>query len=253
MFSNSSETQSPAIELKGNLLTVMVLRLLDTNQVRITEQLIDKVSQAPSFFQNAPVIVDLSTLNHEDDTLLNLKELILLLRQQGLVPVAVRGGVLQYHEVALQLSLGVLPESQRAIRPKREPLTVVAPANLSPPPMPKVPFKVVTQPIRSGQQVVAPQGDLIVLATVSPGAEILAQRHIHVYGALRGRALAGVNGDTDARIFCQHLDAELVSVAGHYQINEELKEHVRGKPAQIYLENDKLKIHVLDIFSKNLP
>ncbi|EIJ43636.1 septum site-determining protein MinC [Beggiatoa alba B18LD] len=251
MFSNSSATPNPAIELKGNLLTVMVLRILETHQVRITEQLINKVSQAPNFFQNAPVIIDLTSISDET-TKIDLKALIVLLRQQGLVPVAVRGGTPDYHEIALQLSLGLLPEGQRQPRPKREPLTVVAPASLNPPP-PKVPTKVITQPIRSGQQVVAPQGDLVVLATVSPGAEILAQRHIHVYGALRGRALAGVNGDTDARIFCQLLDAELISVAGHYQINEELKEHVRNKPAQIYLEDDKLKIHVLDIYSKNIP
>jgi septum site-determining protein MinC len=105
--------------------------------------------------------------------------------------------------------------------------------------------KIVTQPVRSGQQVVSLEGDIVILSSVSPGAEVLAQRHIHVYGALRGRALAGVNGDVEARIFCQHLDAELISIAGHYQINESLHDDLRGKPAQIYLQEDVLKVESL--------
>jgi septum site-determining protein MinC len=103
----------------------------------------------------------------------------------------------------------------------------------------------VTHPIRSGQQIVEMQGDLIILSTVSPGAEILARRHIHVYGALRGRALAGVTGDVEARIFCQAMDAELVSIAGNYLVNEDLKAPLRGKPAQIYLNQGKLVVQAL--------
>ena len=103
----------------------------------------------------------------------------------------------------------------------------------------------ITQPVRSGQQVYAPGGDLIVLAPVSAGSELLADGHIHVYGPLRGRALAGVRGDTNARIFCQSLEAELVSVAGQYKVAEDLRRQQWKEAVQISLEGDSLKIEAL--------
>jgi septum site-determining protein MinC len=233
-----SNFPTPALELKGNLLTLMVLRLLDTDSDRITLQLADKVAKAPGFFQHAPVVIDLQMVQDSIEEL-DLAEVVKLLRSHGLIPVGVRGGNSQQQEQALSLNLGLLAEVKMSERLRRYP----EPEPLAMPPPPAT--KIITHPIRSGQQVAALQGDLIVLATVSHGAEILAQRHIHVYGALRGRALAGVNGDTEARIFCQQLDAELVSIAGQYQINEELQNHLRGKPAQIYLENDSLKMEPL--------
>jgi septum site-determining protein MinC len=105
--------------------------------------------------------------------------------------------------------------------------------------------KVITTPVRSGQQVFAPLGDLIVLAPVSAGAEILAAGNIHVYGPLRGRALAGVKGDTSARIFCHQLEAELVSIAGQYKISEDLQSENWKKAVQISLIDEKLLISEL--------
>jgi septum site-determining protein MinC len=102
--------------------------------------------------------------------------------------------------------------------------------------------KIISQPIRSGQQIYAKEGDLIILASVSPGAEVLADGNIHIYGALKGRALAGVSGNKEARIFCQKLEAELVSIAGHYWVNEDLSPLPSGQTIQIYLENDRLHI-----------
>ncbi len=231
----------PALEFKGSLFTLMVLHLLESNNEKIAEQLAEKISQAPGFFQHAPVVIDFYAIqdDNEDRNDIDLPELVKLLRSYGLIPVAVRGGNPQQHEKALSLDLGILTDTKSA-RPRRylESETVAAePAPLS--------TKIVTQPIRSGQQVVALNGDLIVLSTVSHGAEILAHRHIHVYGHLRGRALAGVNGDGDARIFCQQLDAELLSIAGRYLVNEDLPENLRGKSAQIYLEDDSLEIVAL--------
>ena len=104
------------------------------------------------------------------------------------------------------------------------------------------PVKLVTTHIRSGQQVYQTDGDLIVINTVNTGAEVLADGNIHVYGALRGRALAGVKGDTSARIFCQSLEAELISIAGKYKILESIAAEWHGKAVQIYLEGDELKI-----------
>jgi septum site-determining protein MinC len=99
----------------------------------------------------------------------------------------------------------------------------------------------ITTPIRSGQRVYA-AGDLIIVAPVSPGTEILAEGNIHVYGALRGRALAGVQGNTEARIFCNDLQAELISIAGNYKISEDLNPNVRNKPVQIFLDKHTLVI-----------
>jgi len=101
------------------------------------------------------------------------------------------------------------------------------------------------RPVRSGQQVYARDTDLIVMGQVGPGAEVIADNHIHVYGPLRGRALCGVTGNTEARIFCQSLEAELVSVAGNYRVLESIPEDLRGKPAQIWLDDERLNIEPL--------
>lgn len=105
--------------------------------------------------------------------------------------------------------------------------------------------RIIYQPVRSGQQVYAQNGDLIVLAQVSAGAEILADGNIHVYGPLRGRALAGVKGNTKARIFCHSLEAELVSIAGQYKISEDLQNGNWKKAAQIHLEDETLTVKAL--------
>jgi len=233
----SPNLYSPALEFKGNLLTLMVLHLFDSDSQRIAEQLAEKISKAPGFFQHAPVVIDLQAVQDENSEV-DLPELVKLLRNYGLIPVAVRGANPQQREMALSTNLGLLTDT-KSVRtrsyPESEPVAVALPSN----------SKIVTQPVRSGQQLVALQGDLIVLSTVSHGAEILAHRHIHVYGALRGRALAGVNGDGEARIFCQQLEAELVSVAGQYQVNEDFPDNLRGNPAQIFLEEELLKIEPL--------
>ncbi|KFN45345.1 hypothetical protein N790_10200, partial [Arenimonas malthae CC-JY-1] len=101
-------------------------------------------------------------------------------------------------------------------------------------------------PVRSGQQVYAQERDLTVCATVGAGAEVIADGSIHVYGALRGRALAGAAGMATARIFCREFHAELVAVAGHYKVLEEIPKALLGKPVQIWLEHDKLRIEQLD-------
>ncbi len=239
MSSLAPTIYTPAFELKGSLLTLIVLRLLELDNDKITAQFAEKVAIAPNLFQQAPVVIDLYSVREGS---IDLPYLIDLLRAHHLIPVAVRGGNENHNAIAINMGLGILSENksgERARRPPEPEPVIVPPAPIF------SPAKVITQPIRSGQQVVARPGDLIVLASVSHGAEILAQGHIHVYGALRGRALAGVNGNQEARIFCQSLDAELVSIAGNYQINEDLPEQVRGKPAQVYLEGEQLKIELL--------
>ena len=105
--------------------------------------------------------------------------------------------------------------------------------------------RIINYPIRSGQQVYVPGADLIVLSQVSPGAEILADGNIHVYGTLRGRALAGVSGDAEARIFCQRLEAEIISINGCYKISEDLKDQYWKKSIQAYLTDNTLQLETL--------
>ena len=101
---------------------------------------------------------------------------------------------------------------------------------------------VIHQPVRSGQVVYAQNNDLVVLASVNPGAQVIADGHVHIYAPLRGRAVAGAQGLLGARIFCQKLEAELVAISGAYMMPDEIPEGRRGKPAQIYLEAGECRI-----------
>lgn len=237
-------TATPAFELKGSMLTTMVLQVFSTDNTQLSAQLEQKVTQAPSMFKQAPVVLDLQVIAQSGESL-DIPFLVEILRGYGMLPIGVRGGNPKLNSLALGVGLSLLPETKNNTGRNE------ANERANVPPKPQlVPAKVITQPVRSGQQVVS-RGDLIILATVSPGAEVLAQRHIHVYGALRGRALAGVNGDEQARIFCHAMHAELVSVAGQYQINEELEPHLLGHPVQVYLHDEQLQIETFGV-TKNL-
>jgi septum site-determining protein MinC len=168
-----------------------------------------------------------------------LARLLQICRNDGLVPVALRGSE-NFRPLAQQSELVLMPPGRRRER------AMDIPVNDETPPAAAGQNKIVTQPIRSGQQVYAPGGDLIVMAPVSAGSELLADGSIHVYGPLRGRALAGVRGDTDAQIFCQSLEAEMVSIDGHYKVAEDLRKEAFWKTAvHVYLEGNSLKIAAL--------
>lgn len=238
--SSAHANPSQALEFKGSRLTVMALCVYDMNSQALEDQLTHKVAQAPGMFKQAPVLIDLQHV--QDSTVpLDVPFLVRQLRRHGMIPVGIRGGSPRQQQLAADAGLSLLPESKVERRPQT--MRPAADSGRG------TDLKVVTQPVRSGQQVVAKSGDLVVLSMVSAGAEILAAGSIHVYGALRGRALAGVTGDTAARIFCQEFNAELVAVAGQYQVSEDYPEEVRGKPAQVYLQEDLLKIDVFGGFS----
>ncbi len=245
--------QDPVFHLKGGMLTMTILELVRQAPERFAMQLAEKVEQAPNFFQDTPVLISLDKL---DDTLdiTGLITLLRICRDHGLQPVALRGAE-QFRTLAQQASLVLLPPGRGRDKILEVPEPVSEPVAEQPsrtekpaaPATSELPTttKVITQPVRSGQQVYARGGDLIVLAPVSAGSELLADGHIHVYGPLRGRALAGVRGDTQARIFCQSLEAELVSVAGQYKVAEDLRRTQWKEAVQVYLEGDSLKIAAL--------
>jgi septum site-determining protein MinC len=227
--------QSAALEIKGSVFTLGVVHLLVADLKAVASELDAKLRLAPRFFRHAPLVIDLQALPVSGEAL-DFPALVRLLRQHELIPVGVRNASAEQQEAALRAGLGLI-QGGRPERENRASDPAPAPA--------QTPTRVITQPVRSGQQIYAQGGDLIVLAPVSAGAELLADGHIHVYAPLRGRALAGIKGNTGARIFCQFLEAELISVAGHYRVIEDLDDSVRGKPAQAYLEGERLTIRPL--------
>lgn len=244
----------PVFHLKGGMLTMTVVELVHQAPERFAMQLAEKVEQAPNFFQDTPVLISLEKLDDSMD-IAGLIALLRICRDHGLQPVALRGAE-QFRPLAQQASLVLLPPGRGRDKiietPEPAPQPVAqqaevaqAPAAAAPKTAESTPSRVITEPVRSGQQVYARGGDLIVLAPVSAGSELLADGHIHVYGPLRGRALAGVRGDTQARIFCQSLEAELVSIAGQYKVAEDLRRQQWKEAVQVSLDGDILKIAAL--------
>lgn len=240
-------TQMPTAEapfdLKGSLFTLTVLHLRETDVDSIERALRVKIAQAPAFFANMPVVIDLDALA-DAQALPDFAALAGVLRSSGLIPVGVRHGSAAALAAASAAGLPMLPESRPA--PRRETTSDAAEGADSRAADSGPHNRVVMQPVRSGQQVYAPDGDLTLLGPVSAGAEVLADGSIHVYGALRGRALAGVRGSLDARIFCLALEAELVSVGGRYRSLEK-NDKGWGKAVQIYLSGEQLIIEPLAV------
>lgn len=233
--------QENVFQLKGSMLAITVLELARNNLEGLDRQLAAKVAQAPNFFSNTPLVLALDKLPASEGAV-DLPGLMRVCRQHGLRTLAIRASRIEDIAAAIAIDLPVLPPSGARERPiELEPPKPKAPEK---PPAPVVnPTKIITLPVRSGQQVYAPGGDLVVMATVSSGAELLADGNIHVYGQMRGRALAGIKGDTKARIFCQHLGAELLSIAGQYKVSEDLRrDPLWGAGVQVSLSGDVLNI-----------
>lgn len=230
--------QPPAFQLKGSMLAITVLELAQNDLERLDHQLAAKVEQAPGFFDNTPLVLALDKLP-ESLAELDVPALIAVCRKHGLRTLALRATQPALIEAARALDLPVLPASgarERKIDVTTSPAAPSAAAVYRP-------TRIVTAPVRGGQQIYAQGGDLIVMAPVSPGAELLADGNIHVYGPLRGRALAGIQGDTNARIFCQQFAAEMVSIAGHYKVAEDLRrDPLWAEAVQISLAGDVLNI-----------
>ena len=230
---SENTTQTQAFKLKGRIYTFTVLQMLNTDKTIFLQQLADTVVKAPKLFERAPVVMDLSSVAHLD---FDLQGLCQMAREHGMIPVAIQGGSQLHDTLAQCQGLAVLNSSTSQDKPIIEQSLESAPTESNK-------SKLITTPVRSGQQVVAKGSDLIVISSVSHGAELLADGSIHVYGALRGRALAGISGDVDARIFCHSLDAELVSIAGFYRLSDAI-DPING-PCQIYLLDEHICIEPL--------
>ncbi len=246
------------VELKGGMYTFMSLKLRTLDLDSIDKQLADKVQQAPGFFKDTPLVVDLTEIEamSDENADFDTADLIKRIQSHQLQPIVVSVDD-KSSPFASAIALPLIEAGTKRKKPvekvdktaetettDKEPDVDLSTTGQQVEMVIKAPL-LITKPVRSGQQVYASDTDLIVMGQIGPGAEVIADNNIHVYGPLRGRALCGVSGNTETRIFCQSLEAELVSVAGNYRVLEEIPEDLRGKPAQIWLDNDRLRIEPL--------
>ncbi|HEX6978561.1 MAG TPA: septum site-determining protein MinC [Alphaproteobacteria bacterium] len=226
-------------QIRGRFFTAIVLQLTGNADAAFYDVLDTKLAQAPHFFTNAPIVLDLDKaagIRQPDDFVKLVQEL----RARKLTLIGIQNGTSEQSKAALVAGLITL-QGGRDLPPddvKRTGATIRAAEPLRR-------TLLVTDPVRSGQRIFADAGDLVVVASVSSGAELIARGNIHVYGRMRGRALAGANGDPKARIFCQSLEAELLAIAGLYRTSDEIEPSARKQRVQVYLKDDALCIEPL--------
>jgi septum site-determining protein MinC len=256
-------------ELKSRRFSLLGLVLHSADLAAIAADWAARAGQGG--FEHEPVVIDLSLVPRaqaaaaalvegqaplalDGPAPVDLRAIVALLRASQLQPVAVAGATAE--ELALAHELGLAdaadePAAERAVQAApaetvREVVREITVEKIIEKPAAPAPTLIVDKPLRSGQQVYAKGGDLVVLAVVSHGAEVIADGSIHIYAPLRGKAIAGARGDTSARIYTQSLEAELLAIAGIYRTAENpLPADVAGKPAQVYLQGEKLLLQPL--------
>ncbi len=246
--------KSPFFEIRSGSVDTLVFVVKTTDLDALRAEVTRRFEATPKFFARDVVAIDVRRLEPGDR--ISLSVLVQLLDQARLRPIGVIAEPVQLAWVET-FGLPVLETHDRRsvkTRPDEGHAVVVQPQNavteVAEPMVERatqipVPTLVIDRPLRSGQQVYS-KGDLVVLGLVSYGAEVMAEGNIHIYAPLRGRALAGVRGNHDARIFCTCLEPELISIAGIYRTTEnQLAEAVLGKSVQIRLEHEKLIIETL--------
>ncbi|WP_031374139.1 MULTISPECIES: septum site-determining protein MinC [Lysobacter] len=253
-------------ELKIGQVGIANLRIRTLDVERLVEEMRSRVQRAPNMFGRAAVVIDFGGLSQTPDAG-TAQALLDGLRAAGVLPVALAYGTSETDRLAQALGLpllakfrasyeradGAAPEAPPppprreapAVAPAPEPARARAAAPAAAAPAASVGM-IQSAPVRSGQQIYADNRDLTVLTTVGAGAEVIADGSVHIYGPLRGRALAGAQGNEKARIFCREFHAELVAIAGHYKVLEDIPKELRGKAVQIWLEDEQIKIAALD-------
>ncbi|MEP7041834.1 MAG: septum site-determining protein MinC [Dokdonella sp.] len=254
-------TLEPVAEIKFGQVGIANLKLKRLDAPTLEAELREKVASATKLFLRTPVVLDLSHLPALPD-LDTVRDLLERIRASGMLPVGLSYGTSENDALAQALGLPVFAKfragyeraganaepaapAAAARETPRPPLREPTHAERATPPPPSAGAAATIgqlhdKPVRSGQQIYARGRDLILTALVGNGAEVIADGSIHVYGALRGRALAGAQGDASARIYCQEFHAELVSIAGQYRVFEDIPSELRGHPVQAWLDGDRL-------------
>ena len=250
----------PVADIKFGQVGIANLRLKRLDPEELQRELTDKVQHAPNLFAHAPVVLDLSHLPSLPD-LETVRDLLARIRSAGMAPVGLSYGTSENEQLARALDVPLFakfragferggksepiveePPAPRQRRREADPEPVAQPAQQG---GPAVIGQVHDKPVRSGQQIYARGRDLILTKLVANGAEVIADGSIHIYGALRGRALAGAQGDASARIYCHEFHAELVSIAGQYRVFENMPDELKGQRVQAWLDGDKLVVQKL--------
>ena len=227
-------SQSP-IELKGSSFTLSVVHLHDSRPEVIRQALQEKVDQAPAFLKNAHDMINVATLPNSA----NWKDLQQAVTSAGLRIVGISG--CQDERQKRAIARAGLPLLSEGKGQKMAPESIISPPENAP-----TKTRIINTPVRSGQQIYARNCDLIVISSVSAGAELIADGNIHIYGMMRGRALAGASGDAQCQIFCTHLGAELVSIAGQYWLSDQIPRNYFGQAARLHLLDNALTIQPLN-------
>jgi septum site-determining protein MinC len=229
-----AEPVRQAVRLRGRSYVAFVFAPV----VPIVEWLADidtTLSRSPGFFVGKPVVLDLSAVDLSRPA---ISHLLLSLEKRNIRVLGIEG--IEATRLAANMP-PLLSGGRSCVVPQfAEEKTE---ANNNPPPPTSL---LLDSPVRSGQSIVFPEGDVTVVGSVSSGAEIVAGGSIHIYGTLRGRAMAGINGNSEARIFCQRIEAELLAIDGYYQTAEEISDSLRNRPAQAWLEDEMLRITPLN-------
>lgn len=260
-MTSSLATAPSALTFKADLFPITVLKVTSSDLPAIKSELSATVVAAKAYFKNAPVVIDFTELTGNEAP--PLDALCALIKQHDMIPVGLRSNNPIWQQLAAPLGLASMKSSQHTQKKNEPDLARGNPSKSNPPaeenaanprtqktaqktepptPAPQA-GKMVTAPVRSGVQIYARGTDLVVTAAVNPGAECFADGSIHVYGPLRGKALAGAGGNENARIFCQSLDAELIAIAGHYLTHDQIKAPANHTGMlQIYLRDKQLII-----------
>jgi len=232
-------------EFKGSLFPLSILQLEDNNLEKLQQQLENKLKQAPSFFFRAPLVINIEQVTEQEIDFLQLKEAV---EDKNFICVGICNGTNTQKNLARLAGLATLQPPKPV--EKKPPLIVDEPIIKEEEENPitdmKMPNMIVRQNVRSGQQIYAKNSDLVIVGAVGNGAEVIADGNIHIYGKLRGRALAGASGDTTSAIFCQSLEAELISVAGNYRLSDGIDKPLWKQSTVIKLEQEQLIIEPLD-------
>ena len=252
-MSARAESLEAACDLRFGQVGIACVRVRRVDAAALVEELERRVRSAPQMFTRAAVVLDLSHLPKlPDDGMVDA--LLEAIRSAGMLPVGIAYGTSETEALAERMGLPLIAKFRAQYEPAhgetpvpaaapREPVRAAAPAEEDTAATGTVTAQHHSgSTVRSGQQVYARDRDLVVTAGVANGAEVIADGSIHIYGSLRGRAMAGAQGDESARIFCSDFRAELVAIAGHYRVFEDIPREFEGQPVQCWLDNGKLMI-----------
>jgi septum site-determining protein MinC len=236
---DAADTPLPILDIRYGEVGLVQVRIRATDPGSILDELTRRVTAAPHFFRRIAVCLDLSALEKTPEVA-EIRGVIEAVRRAGMLSVGLAGDSIELEAVSSALNLPILSSFRTPTRPA----PVLEPAQTAPtapaPADSSVSTLIHNQPVRSGQRIYARNRDLIVNAGVAPGAEVIADGCLHIYGPLRGRAMAGARGEPAARVFCQEFDAELVSIAGVFRVFETIPAELARKPVQAWLAGEDL-------------